>query len=152
MRNPSSSEACSSIEQEGWLTLRSALWPDGSREENLREMRSFLEQPERFCQFVAYSEARVAIGLVEAAVRFDHVNGTEGSPVAFLEGIYVVPACRSQGVAAKLVARVEEWAVAHGCSELASDAPLDNRPSHAVHRALGFRETERVVYFSKRLR
>jgi aminoglycoside 6'-N-acetyltransferase I len=34
---------------------------------------------------------------------------------------------------------------------LASDALLDNGASHAMHRALGFEETERVVFFRKPL-
>jgi aminoglycoside 6'-N-acetyltransferase I len=38
-----------------------------------------------------------------------------------------------------------------GCSELASDARLENSASHAMHRALGFSETQRVVYFRKAL-
>jgi aminoglycoside 6'-N-acetyltransferase I len=38
-----------------------------------------------------------------------------------------------------------------GCTELASDALLDNQTSHAMHEALGFVETERVVYFLKPL-
>jgi aminoglycoside 6'-N-acetyltransferase I len=36
--------------------------------------------------------------------------------------------------------------------ELASDADIANAVSHATHRALGFQETERVVYFRKVLR
>lgn len=39
-----------------------------------------------------------------------------------------------------------------GCGELASDAPLENAASHAMHHALGFVETERVVFFKKALR
>ncbi len=73
------------------------------------------------------------------------------SPVAFVEGIYVVEAARGQGVARALVGAVEAWAGARGLSELASDALLDNTDSHAMHQALGFAETERVVYFRKAL-
>jgi aminoglycoside 6'-N-acetyltransferase I len=36
-----------------------------------------------------------------------------------------------------------------GCSEFASDTLLDNVESHKFHAALGFQETERVVYFRK---
>jgi aminoglycoside 6'-N-acetyltransferase I len=42
---------------------------------------------------------------------------------------------------------VADWGRAQGCSEFASDAELENVDSHAMHRALGFVETERVVYF-----
>ena len=46
---------------------------------------------------------------------------------------------------------VQQWAKEMDCTELASDALLDNRASHAMHKALGFAETERVVYFLKSL-
>jgi aminoglycoside 6'-N-acetyltransferase I len=71
--------------------------------------------------------------------------------VAFLEGVYVLPANRGQGIARQLVAGVQEWAEERGCTELASDALLNNHGSHAMHKALGFAETERVVYYSKPL-
>jgi aminoglycoside 6'-N-acetyltransferase I len=38
-----------------------------------------------------------------------------------------------------------------GCTELALDALIENTGSHAMHEALGFVETERVVYFVTRL-
>lgn len=114
-------------------------------------MSSFLASPERFAQFVEYESSGAAIGFVEASLRHDYVNGTDSSPVAFLEGIYVIPRARRQGVAKALVAEVERWAAAAGCSEFASDAPLENAESHAMHAALGFTESERVVYFKKAL-
>jgi aminoglycoside 6'-N-acetyltransferase I len=71
--------------------------------------------------------------------------------VDFLEGIVVDPSVRRQGVAASLVAAVADWARGQGLSELASDAELHNIVSHAMHAALGFEETQRVVYFRKAL-
>jgi aminoglycoside 6'-N-acetyltransferase I len=142
---------CTSVEQEGWLDLRQQLWPHCPREEHLAEMSSFCAQPERFAQFVAYAGSGQAVGFSEVAVRTDYVNGTDSSPVAFLEGIYVVPEARRMGTARTLVAAAERWAVGRGCRELASDAALENETSHAMHRALGFQETERVVFFRKPL-
>ena len=144
-------ERCASIEQTGWLSLREALWPHCSREEHLAEMSSFAADPERYVQFVAYAEPRLPVGFVEASLRNDYVNGTNSSPVAFLEGIYVAPEHRRQGIAAQLVGSVAEWATSRGCREFASDAPLENELSQVVHKALGFRETERVVFFRKAL-
>lgn len=144
-------EACESPEHPGWLRLREALWPDGAREQHLAEMKSFVSQPGRYGQFVAYSPSREAIGFAEASVRTDYVNGTESSPVGFLEGLYVVPQARRKGVAAALVATVCDWARRAGCDEIASDAVLENSISHVVHRALGFEETERVVFFRRKL-
>ncbi len=115
-------------------------------------MSALLASPDRFAQFVEYDAANKALGFVEVALRRDYVNGTTTSPVAFLEGIYVAPEARTQGVARKLFAEAERWAVDAGCVELASDALIGNIQSHAMHRALGFDETERVVFFRKQLR
>jgi len=114
-------------------------------------MAAFLAQPGRFMQIVAYTETRQPIGFAEASLRSDYVNGTGSSPVAFLEGLYVAPSHRRRGVARSLVAAVLQWAGSRGCQECASDALVENELSHRVHRALGFTETERVVYFRKTL-
>ena len=98
---------------------------------------------------LAFAPGGSAMGFVEASKRVDYVNGTSSSPVAFLEGLYVEPTSRRKGVARALVADVERWALAERCSELASDSPLENIAAHAAHRALGFEETERVVYFRR---
>ena len=44
------------------------------------------------------------------------------------------------------------WVINRGCTEIASDAELDNPDSIAAHAALGFTETSRTVNFRKRLR
>lgn len=80
---------------------------------------------------------------------YDYVNGCETSPVVFLEGIYVKPEHRKSGAGRALCAAVGQWGAAAGCSEMASDANLTNTVSHAFHGALGFEETERVVFFRK---
>jgi phosphinothricin acetyltransferase len=142
---------CASVDQPGWLELRRALWPEGDEQAHRGEMAAFLAQPERYGQFMAYGADGAATGFAEASIRADYVNGTESSPVAFLEGLYVAPGARGQGIARSLVAAVERWAGGRGCDELASDALVDNDASHAMHLALGFEETERVVYFRKRI-
>jgi aminoglycoside 6'-N-acetyltransferase I len=137
------------VPQPQWLAMRRALWPDGGSEaELLREMQRQLADPVTSVQFMAYAGER-ALGFAEAAVRHDAVNGATVSPVAFLEGLYVEPEARRQGVARRLVQAVIDWAVAAGFTELASDALLENTVSHALHRALGFEEAERVVCFRR---
>jgi aminoglycoside 6'-N-acetyltransferase I len=115
-------------------------------------MASFLAEPGRFAQFIYRSPEGKALGFVEASIRTDYVNGTRHMPVAFLEGLYVKRESRRSGVARALVRAIERWAKSTGCRELASDASTRNRTSHAVHKSLGFKETERVVYFNKRVR
>ena len=141
---------CTSPGQEGWLALRMALWPAESSE-HLAEMQDCCAQPQRYAQFLAYSDAGEAQGLVEIALRSDYVNGTDSSPVGFLEGLYVAPDCRRQGIARLLVEKAQQWAREQGCSEIASDALLENKASQDMHLALGFEETERVVVFRKPL-
>lgn len=143
--------ACRTIDQPGWLALRQQLWPHCTRQEHLAEMASLLAARKRFAQFVEYDDAGVPLGFIEIALRTDYVNGADSSPVAFLEGIFVAPAARGTGVARRLVAEAEHWAKFMGCKEFASDAQLDNTASHAMHAALGFVETERVVFFKKAL-
>jgi aminoglycoside 6'-N-acetyltransferase I len=58
---------------------------------------------------------------------------------------------RRTGAGAALVAAVEEWGRAQGCTELASDADIHNDGSAAAHLALGFAEVERIVCFRKAL-
>ncbi len=132
-----------------WLVLREMLWPESSREEHAAEMARVAEDPFRFGQFVARDVAGARLGFAEVSLRTDYVNGTESSPVAFIEGLFVLPHARRQGVAGALMAEIVAWARARGCKELASDALLENTGSHAMHAALGFAETERVVYFRR---
>jgi len=140
-------EACNNPESEQWLELRTALWPQSGREEHLAEMAEFVAEPGKYVQFIFYAAGQKAIGLAEASIRSDHVNGTESSPVAFLEGLYVSPKYRRQGIAAALVNEVKSWALRNSCNELASDVSLDNTVSQSLHLAMGFKETERVVYY-----
>src|SRR3954466_10057006 len=121
--------ACSSADQPGWLELRQALWPDESASATLAEMEAFCRSPSRYAQFVAMSAVGEPQGFIELALRSDYVNGTESSPVAFLEAIYVAPAHRRQGIARALVAQAERWALSQACREFASDALLDNTHS-----------------------
>jgi hypothetical protein len=84
-------EPCTAVDQEGWLSLRRALWPHCSDAGHLAEMAEFLAQPERDTQFVAYAGSHQPAGFAEAETELSQI----------------------------------------------------------VHKALGFAETERVVYFRK---
>jgi aminoglycoside 6'-N-acetyltransferase I len=133
-----------------WVDCRAQLWPDVSHAAHHLELAKLLEARTPVVGLLAFVADR-PVGFAEAALRSDPVNGCETSPVAFLEGIWVAASHRRRGVARRLIAAVEEWARGIGCAEFASDAASDNAASHAVHLAAGFEETERVVYFRKRL-
>lgn len=126
--------------------LRRALWPDSS----IAELEAIMAaQPDYLVLTV--EKQGITIGFAEISVRGDYVNGCETSPVAFLEGIYVDRAWRRSGVARALVDAAAERMAARDILEFASDALLDNTASHAFHKAAGFAETERVVYFRRLL-
>lgn len=131
--------------------MRHALWFESPVDEHAADIAVLLAEPGNTINLIAHGENGTALGFAEAGLRHDYVNGCETSPVAFLEGIYVVPSARRSGVARHLIEHVEIWARAKGCTEFASDALLDNFDSQAMHGALGFEETERVVYFRKAL-
>jgi aminoglycoside 6'-N-acetyltransferase I len=128
--------------------MRADLWPDASAEDHEADAATSLGTADH-AAFVAEGQSGEVVGFAEAPLRRDYVNGCDTSPVAFLEGIYVEAAHRGSSVGRALLGAVETWARASGCSELASDALLDNHQSQAFHKALSFEDTERVVYFRK---
>jgi aminoglycoside 6'-N-acetyltransferase I len=129
--------------------MRAALWPDADPAELAAELDTFLADPDQVA-FVAEHEDGRLCGLAEASVR-PFANGVDEAPCAFLEGWWVDEEMRRSGVGRALVVAVENWARARGFTELGSDALLDNTVGHQAHRALGFEERERVVYFRKRV-
>ena len=125
---------------EPWVQLRSALWPHHALEAHRAELsRVFLLENAEAIAFIARNAANEAIGLAEATLRHDYVNGCSSSPVLFLEGIYVRPDDRRKGIARLLCNAVSNWGKLLGCVEFGSDAGLENSASHALHAALGFR-------------
>jgi len=144
-------ERCASVDQPGWLDMRLALWPDATADEHRGYMTLSLSQPDRFLHLVMYDEQRQPVAFIDGSIRSDYVNGTESTPVGFVEGVYVAPAWRRRGIARQLFDAIADWARARGCRELASDALIENDVSQRAHLALGFRETDRVVYFTRKL-
>ena len=100
--------------------------------------------------FLAFEEER-PVGFAQCQLRHDYVEGTETSPVGYLEGIYVKEASRNHGLASRLMKACEDWARAEGCMEFASDCEIDNAESLEFHLKLGFKEANRIICFAKNL-
>ncbi|MDQ1185158.1 aminoglycoside 6'-N-acetyltransferase [Agrobacterium larrymoorei] len=133
-----------------WARLRTALWPDGSVERHREDVvQTSLKGADKTVAFLSESDEGEIVGFAEGSLRSDYVNGCESSPVVFLEGIYVLSSHRQMGIARLLCDAIGIWGRSRGCSEFASDAPLDNEVSRKFHAALGFAETQRVVFFRK---
>ena len=90
-----------------------------------------------------------AAGFAQCQLRHDYVEGTDSSPVGYLEGIFIEEAYRKQGHAKELLKRCEEWAKEMNCTEFASDCELDNEVSLAFHLKMGFLEANRIICFTK---
>ena len=132
-----------------WAQMRSALWPDETKAAHAEMIETLLRSKDAW-GFIAEMDGTPA-GFAELAIR-DYANGCDIAPVPFLEGIWVSPLRRRQGIGARLIVHIEAFVRARGFCEMGSDTPIDNCASQAAHRSWGFSETERVVYFRKRLK
>lgn len=139
---------------EAWLAMRMALWPDAEPDALRGDVTAFFaarSEPVMPHQvFVAEVDGKL-VGMLELSLR-PYVDGCASSPVPYIEGWYVVPDLQRRGIGGALVRAAEEWAAAHGHTEIASDALLDNDVSEQAHKALGFEEVERAIRFRKALK
>jgi aminoglycoside 6'-N-acetyltransferase I len=141
-------------DQDAVISLRFALWPDGSQDEHRSDVRGILTGRPRSTLPLVIFVAEVAdrlVGFAEVGLR-SHADGCDPSqPCGYLEGWYVVPTASRRGVGRALVERAEDWARLQGCVELASDTWIDNEPSQRAHVALGFEVVDRCVNYRKRI-
>lgn len=135
-----------------WQRMREALWPDYASSWHADEIAQFfsgkLSMP--LAVLIAEDYAGKLLGFAELSIR-NYAEDCVTDRVAYLEGWYVVPGARRNGVGRALIAGAEQWGRAQGCTEFGSDALLDNEISAAAHRALGFTETVRIRCFRKQL-
>lgn len=135
-----------------WLRLRWALWPEGAVGEHEEEINQFFagHSREPLAVLIADDETGRSIGIAELSIR-PCAEGCRTNRVAYLEGWFVVPEARRQGVGRILVEAAEKWARAQGCSEFASDTQPGNAVSIAAHRAIGFTNAGLVQCYRKEL-
>jgi aminoglycoside 6'-N-acetyltransferase I len=125
------------------------LWPDNVENELTSEFSELILE-QRAIIFLAKVE-NVAIGFAQCQLRMDYVEGTESSPVGYLEGIFVKEEYRKIGVAKQLLSACEKWAKSKGCKEFASDVELENNVSLNFHLRNGFQEANRIICLTKKL-
>ena len=129
-------------------SLAAELWPGHTVREMEEECGDILEQGGVF--FLAAEEDKPA-AFAQCQLRSDYVEGTDHSPVGYLEGVYVREPFRGRGLARELVQLCEKWARERGCGEFASDCELDNLDSLRFHLRCGFSEANRIICFAKKL-
>lgn len=128
--------------------LGTLLWPHQTADE-LEENFS-QEMKKGSCFFLAFYY-NTPIGFAQCGLRYDYVEGTQSSPVGYLEGIFIKEAYRGKGYAHALLKTCEEWAAKMGCCEFASDCELTNEESRLFHLHTGFEEVNRIICFVKKL-
>ncbi len=129
--------------------LAALLWEGHTADELAEEFSTLVESPDAaiFLQYVGGEP----VGFAQCQLRHDYVEGTESSPVGYLEGIFVREEFRKHGCAKELLAACEQWAKERHCTEFASDCELTNTDSLRFHMKMGFREANRIICFAKRL-
>ncbi|MES9923845.1 MAG: aminoglycoside 6'-N-acetyltransferase [Candidatus Thiodiazotropha endolucinida] len=133
-----------------WSKMRTSLWPN-TQDNHLSEINEYFrgESIDIDQVYVAVLDEQ-AVGFIELNMR-NFAEGSRHSLVPYVEAWYVELEHRGMGCGKALMRQAEEWALAQDCTELASDTEITNHRSIAMHRHLGFEETERIVCFLKKL-
>ncbi|MBL8125806.1 MAG: GNAT family N-acetyltransferase [Pyrinomonadaceae bacterium] len=133
-----------------WFRLRKLLWDENEDEDHKAEMLDILGHADSQLVLVADSGNGRLIGFLEASIR-PFVEDCVSDHVGYLEGWYVEPDLRRNGIGSELVRFAERWAKQKGCIEMASDAEVGNDSSLAAHTRLGYEETSRLIHLRKDL-
>lgn len=129
--------------------LAGQVWDCPSSEELAEELAEIMAREDAHF-FIKYEE-EIPVGFAQCGLRHDYVEGTDSSPVGYLEGIFVREEFRCRGYARELLRECEKWAREKGCREFASDCELVNEDSRRFHMAVGFCEANRIICFTKEL-
>ena len=97
------------IEDAGALAaLAVQMWKDHSPDELAEEFHRLIKNDDAVC-FLKYAGG-APVAFAQCQLRHDYVEGTDSSPVGYLEGIFVADGYRNNGYAAELLAECEKWA------------------------------------------
>lgn len=129
--------------------MASLIWDNDDINELEKEFEDIVKSENEAC-FIVFEDGR-DLGFADVSIRYDYVEGTESSPVGYLEGIFVEKDHRLKGLASNLVRKCEAWAKEKGAREFASDCLLENIASINFHKAIGFEEANRIVCFRRDL-
>lgn len=123
------------------------LWPDNEADDLRKEFAAIL-QSDKDRIFVCKDNEK-CIAFIHVSLRFDYVQGAISSPVGYVEGVYVQPEYRLQGISTGLLKKAENWAKERGCTQMASDIEMDNTGSYEFHIKSGFKEAGKIICFIK---
>ena len=133
-----------------WVSMGLALWP-GHKKKGLEKIFRSELKFDKYKHFLAQNADGEYLGFINLSLRNDYVEGSSSNPVGYVEGIFVKPKYRKQGVAKELIKQAEKWAKKQGCIELGSDTELRNVKSQKFHKNLGFKKAEVIVHYIKKI-
>ena len=119
------------------------MWTEPSVDDLAAEFSGLLSKED--AQIFLKYEDEVPVGFAQYQLRHDYVEGTETTPVGYLEGIFVKEHCRNKGYAKELLNECETWAREKGCQEFASDCEIGNDGSFQFHKVMNFKEANRII-------
>ncbi|WP_454052805.1 aminoglycoside 6'-N-acetyltransferase [Clostridium sp. Marseille-Q7071] len=129
------------------LLMALQLWPDNTYYGLREELTEILNNEKE--RILLYKLEDELIGFNHVAIRHDYVEGSNSSPVGFIEGIFVKENHRGKGIAKMLVRSGEEWAKSRGCTQMGSDVEFHNVGSYNFHKKIGYTEINRIICFLK---
>jgi aminoglycoside 6'-N-acetyltransferase I len=133
-----------------WKRMRQELYPGLDPDFHDEEMEWIFDSVETEC-YVGFDEAGTPMALLELSLR-NVVDGCIGGPVGYVEGIYLDPQHRRRGQGSALMKFATDRFLERGCSDMATDAEIDNIEAQEFYRDVGFTESWRVVGFTRSIR
>lgn len=137
--------------KEIWLSLRIKCYPDFPVEGNKSEIEEIIKKRNEVA-FIAFYDNK-PIGLIEGGIRLNDDTEFEGGKkrCGLIGSWYIEKSFRKMGVGGHLVKTIENWAKNKKCTHMISDCYTSNTISFKAHKALGYKETERLIHFEKKI-
>lgn len=103
-----------------WAAMRLQLWDKYACDAHLTDIDNILSNKQN-AEYMAILTNQQAVGFAEISLR-QYANGCSKQPVPFLEGIWVKPEYRQQGIGQALISKITTDLILKGVDEVCSDA------------------------------
>ena len=136
---------------ETWAAMRNRLWPD-SIDVHRQELAAFFRGDFPLIDTglgLVLANGQL-VGFAELSIR-SHVDSVPEANIPYLEGWFVEPEFRNQGLGLQLMEAAQQWAKDQGANYFASDVECDNEGSINAHKRFGFEAQGCSIGFLKRL-
>ena len=128
-----------------WVALCQLLWDDPG-DLHLQEAEKILSSDSK-AAFLLFDEANQAIGFIEGALYLDETN-----KYGYVEGWFVHPDFRGQGLGGQLMDALEQWLLHRSISLVLSDTiPAEYPLSPKAHKRNGFKDLMTIQVFIKQI-